>query len=102
MADIYTFLAHKANEGGYWAECLELPGCVVQGETLEELKRNIWEALEAMLEEEVPTPVALSSPGYPVIIRTWSGITLPWAEWLAGKELPKTAFEGVSNSPEKD
>ena len=47
MTNYYTFLAHKAAEPdtGYLAECLELPGCVAQGETLEELKRNTREAL---------------------------------------------------------
>ena len=38
-------------EGGYWAEVLELPGCVSQGETKKELFRNITEAIEACLEE---------------------------------------------------
>jgi predicted RNase H-like HicB family nuclease len=37
---------HVAEEGGYWAEVLNLPGCVSQGETLEELMRNISEAIE--------------------------------------------------------
>ncbi len=32
---------HKAEEGGYWAEVPMLPGCVSEGETLEETKANI-------------------------------------------------------------
>ena len=45
-----TVLIHPAEEGetGYWGEVLEMPGCVSQGETVEELKRNMQEALEAV------------------------------------------------------
>jgi len=40
---------HKAEEGGYWAEVPSLPGCFTQGETLEELKQNLYEAVEGWL-----------------------------------------------------
>jgi hypothetical protein len=43
-----TILVREAEEGGYWGEVYELPGCVSQGETLDELRRNIWEAIEAV------------------------------------------------------
>lgn len=36
---------HDAEEGGYWAEVPALPGCFTQGETLEELKLNVQEAI---------------------------------------------------------
>ena len=42
-------LIHTAEEGGYWAEVPALPGCVSQGETIEELRSNIREAIEAWL-----------------------------------------------------
>ena len=45
---IYTVLVHEAKEGGYWAEVAELPGCCSQGETLEELKANIKEGIQAV------------------------------------------------------
>jgi predicted RNase H-like HicB family nuclease len=48
----YHVVAHEAKEGGYWAEVLELSGCVSQGETLEELDRNVREAIEAVLGSE--------------------------------------------------
>lgn len=38
---------HEAEEGGFWAEVPALPGCVTQGESLEELEANIHEAIEA-------------------------------------------------------
>ena len=62
---IYTVEVHQAEEGGYWAEVAELPGCVSQGETIEELRRNIREAIEAVSQEEVTEPgrIALLFPG---------------------------------------
>jgi len=43
-------LVHKADEGGFWAEVPALPGCVSQGETMDELRDNIREAIELWLE----------------------------------------------------
>jgi predicted RNase H-like HicB family nuclease len=43
-------LIHPAEEGGYWAEVPSLPGCVSEGESLEEVKANIREAAEGWLE----------------------------------------------------
>jgi predicted RNase H-like HicB family nuclease len=48
-------IVHKAEEGGYWAEVPAIPGCVSQGETKEELKENILEAIEGCLEVEFET-----------------------------------------------
>lgn len=42
-------IIHVAEEGGYWAEVPALPGCVSQGETMEEVEFNIREAIEADL-----------------------------------------------------
>ena len=40
----YTFKIHKEGRG-YWTECVEPPGCVTEGDSNEELFRNIAEAL---------------------------------------------------------
>jgi predicted RNase H-like HicB family nuclease len=40
---------HEAEEDGYWAEVPALPGCVSQGETMEELLANMREAVAAWL-----------------------------------------------------
>lgn len=45
----FTVLVHEAEEGGYWAEVPELPGCLSQGETLDELRRNVLEAIDVCL-----------------------------------------------------
>ena len=41
---------HSAEEGGFWAEVPALPGCVSEGETLEETLANVREAAEGWLE----------------------------------------------------
>jgi predicted RNase H-like HicB family nuclease len=46
-------IIHEADEGGYWAEIPAIPGCATQGETLEELLTNIYEAVEACLSVDI-------------------------------------------------
>ena len=41
---------HPADEGGFWAEVPALPGCVSEGETLDEVLANIREAAEGWVE----------------------------------------------------
>jgi len=53
----YTVIVHKAEEGGYWGEIRELPGCLSQGETLDELQCNIKEAIDAVLESKSQDPI---------------------------------------------
>jgi predicted RNase H-like HicB family nuclease len=50
----FKVIVHDAEEGGFWAEIPEIPGCATQGETFEELLRNIHEAVEGCLSVEVP------------------------------------------------
>lgn len=45
-------IIHEADEGGFWAEVPALPGCVTQGETMDELNINIREAIEGWLAAE--------------------------------------------------
>ena len=47
-------IIHEAEEGGYWGEVPALPGCVTQGETVEEITRNLREAIEGWLSVETP------------------------------------------------
>jgi len=42
-------IIHEAEEGGYWAEVPALPGCVTQGETVEDVTLNLREAVEGWL-----------------------------------------------------
>ena len=47
-------IIHEAEEGGYWAEVPSLPGCATQGETFEELQKNIRESVEGCLSVNTP------------------------------------------------
>jgi predicted RNase H-like HicB family nuclease len=47
-------VVHEAEEGGFWAEVPALPGCVSQGDTMDELLANVREAIQAWLEAEPP------------------------------------------------
>jgi len=42
-------IIHRAEEGGFWAEVPGFPGCVSEGDTLEQVRSNIREALEGVL-----------------------------------------------------
>ena len=46
-------VVHEAQEGGYWAQVPAIPGCATQGETFEELLRNLYEAVEGCLAVDV-------------------------------------------------
>jgi len=46
-------IIHEAQEGGYWAEIPAIPGCATQGDTFEELLKNIYEAVEGCLSVDV-------------------------------------------------
>ena len=46
-------VVHVAEEGGYWAEVPAVPGCVTQADTLDELRKNVHEAIEGCLSVEV-------------------------------------------------
>jgi len=47
---------HEAEEGGYWAEVPAIPGCATQGETFEELLKNLYEAIEGCLSVDIAEP----------------------------------------------
>ncbi len=46
----FAVVIHEDSEGGYWAEVPALPGCYSQGETIDELKENIREAIVGVIE----------------------------------------------------
>jgi antitoxin HicB len=60
----YPVTVYPEAEGGFVAEIKELPGCITQGETIEELMENINEARELWIEtvyesgkRDIPLPV---------------------------------------------
>src|SRR5579871_4915798 len=50
----YHFKIHKEGNG-FWAECIELPGCFTQAQTKEALQVNMQEALNLYVEERSNT-----------------------------------------------
>jgi predicted RNase H-like HicB family nuclease len=51
-------IVHKAEEGGFWAEVPSIPGCATQGETMDELRSNLREAIEGCLTVPIETAQA--------------------------------------------
>jgi predicted RNase H-like HicB family nuclease len=49
-------VVHDAEEGGFWAEVPAIPGCASQGETMDDLLRNVHEAIEGCLSIDVAEP----------------------------------------------
>ena len=46
----FTVILTEEPEGGYSAQCIELPGAISQGENRKEALANIKEAIEGYLE----------------------------------------------------
>ncbi|WP_017294359.1 type II toxin-antitoxin system HicB family antitoxin [Geminocystis herdmanii] len=63
----YAIVIEKA-PSNYSAYCPDLPGCVATGDTIEELKNEMTEAitfhLEGLREEGLPIPLPLSLTDY--------------------------------------
>jgi antitoxin HicB len=57
----YHFKIHKENKG-YWAECIELKGCVTQADNLEQLYKNMEEVLNLYLNEPENSKITFPLP----------------------------------------
>lgn len=53
MKGEFTAIIEKAPEGGYWSICPEVPGANGQGETVEEAKASLAEAIQLIFEDRV-------------------------------------------------
>jgi predicted RNase H-like HicB family nuclease len=49
---IFKAIVHE-EEGVFWAEVPALPGCATQGATLTELRTNLKEAIEGVLDVDI-------------------------------------------------
>jgi len=47
----FTAIIEAAPEGGFWAICPEVPGANGEGETIDEAKDNLRQAIELILED---------------------------------------------------
>jgi predicted RNase H-like HicB family nuclease len=52
---------HLAEEGGYWAEVPALPGCITEGETIDEVMTNLKDAIEGWLDVANERQIAQST-----------------------------------------
>lgn len=57
----YHFKIHKEDKG-YWAECVELEGCITEADTREELAHNMQEALNGYLDEPEDSKTIFPDP----------------------------------------
>jgi len=73
-------VVHEAEEGDHWAEVPAIPGCATQGDSMDELMRNIHEAIEGWLSIEVAGRH-----------RTDAGIA--WVKSISGRNFARI-FEG--------
>jgi predicted RNase H-like HicB family nuclease len=48
-----TAIIEKAPEGGFWAICPEVPGANGQGETVEEAKKNLKDAISLIINDRI-------------------------------------------------
>ena len=48
----YTPIIHEEN-GRFWAEIPAMPGCFSEGDTLEEVKKNVIEAAQGWIEAKL-------------------------------------------------
>lgn len=48
-----TAIIEEAPEGGYWAICAEVPGANGQGESIEEAKQSLCEAIRLIFEDRI-------------------------------------------------
>jgi predicted RNase H-like HicB family nuclease len=53
MKGEFTAIIEEAPEGGYWAICPEVPGANGQGETIEDAKVSLREAIRLVLEDRL-------------------------------------------------
>lgn len=58
----YLVIFEECNDGGYSAYVPDLPVCFTVGDTLEETKENIKEAIELYLEEMKDTGKSIPKP----------------------------------------
>ena len=57
----YHFRIHE-EDNGFWADCVELPGCVTQADSKEELLINAAEALNLYLDESEESTLIFPFP----------------------------------------
>ena len=58
----YTAIIEKTPSGWYIAQCEQVPGAMTQGKTIDEVKENLKEAIELVLNAEKELCIICKSP----------------------------------------
>lgn len=87
MKGEFTAIIDEAPEGGYWAICPEIPGANGQGETKEQAKESLRDAVALILEDRL---VRTPSPASRMLLETRG--TLPF-------HLDKSSIRNGRNGP---
>lgn len=75
----YTILISPDDEsGGFTVEVPALPGCVTDGSTVEEAKKNAIEAIELYLQTLAEQGISYPDDSEPNFIRQKVSISLSW------------------------
>ena len=53
MKHEFTAIIEEAPEGGFWAVCPEVPGANGQGESVDEAKQSLREAIKLIFEDRL-------------------------------------------------
>lgn len=57
----YHFKVHKEGDG-FWAQCMELEGCITQADSMEDLRKRMIEALNLYIEEPADSKELVALP----------------------------------------
>ena len=67
--EMVTVHVYRAEEGGFWAEMPEYPGCYTQGETMDELKGTVREAVQCYIDAGYADPGTTERTEKPEILQ---------------------------------
>jgi predicted RNase H-like HicB family nuclease len=88
-------LVNTAEEGGFWAEVPALPGCVTQGETIEELRVNLEDAIKLWF--EAGEPESMTTEGDQIVVA--SSLPVKEGYWGATEQSHKDESGNRSVAP---
>jgi predicted RNase H-like HicB family nuclease len=72
-----VILTPNTEEGGYTGECPAIPGCISEGDTVEEAQANMKEAIEGCLETMAAQHQSLPSDGTVIVATVDADIPEP-------------------------
>lgn len=90
----YPFVVYPSEDGGYSAEVTDLPGCLTEGENLEELAAHVEEARRAWLEVAYEEGVDIPLPRNEALYSGRFVVRLP--KYLHRRLAEESEKEGVS------